>query len=338
MFKVGIIGIGYIGNIHIEKFVSIDNVCVVAISDVNLLRLREAKQKFNINKTYSDHRSLLEKEALDLVVICVANHLHHDLTIEALDLGHNVLCEKPMALTLNDAREMIEVSKRNKKSLLIVNNFRWDYLNPLIFQMKNLIDSGWFGRIYHIRLNRIRSKTFPLNDYSRWNLDSKQSGGGVLIDLGPHMIDLGMWLASDYKVSAVFGTTDKGLLKLDNIDDFASGIIKLESGIALQIDLSWSSHHKPSWQIDLYGDKGGASLSPNKNDHENFKLFRLENNELKRKYLSKNFMNITSEKSVQEHVVSCIMRNVASDCSAENAYAVLETIFRWYESASSNFI
>jgi predicted dehydrogenase len=142
-----------------------------------------------------------------------------------------------------------------------------------------------------------------------------------------------MWLASDYKVSAVFGTADKGLLKLDNIDDFASGIIKLRSGIALQIDLSWSSHHKPSWKIDIYGDKGGASLSPNKVDHENFMLFRLENSELKRKHLSKNFLKITNEKSLQEHVVSCIKRNVASDCSAENAYAVLETILRWYESA-----
>ena len=333
MFKVGIIGIGYIGNVHIEKFASIDDVCVEAISDINLVRLRKAKQKFNINTTYFDHRGLLEKEALDLVVICVANHLHRNLTIEALDLGHNVLCEKPMALTLDDARAMIEASKRNKKSLLIVNNFKWDFLNPLIFQMKSLIDSGWFGRIYHIRLNRIRSKTFPLNDHSRWNLDSKQSGGGVLIDLGPHIIDLGMWLASDYKVSAVFGTADKGLLKLDNIDDFASGIIKLRSGIALQIDLSWSSHHKPSWKIDIYGDKGGASLSPNKVDHEKFMLFRLENSELKRKHLSKNFLKITNEKSLQEHVVSCIKRNVASDCSAENAYAVLETILRWYESA-----
>ena len=114
---------------------------------------------------------------------------------------------------------MIEVSKRMKKTLLIVNNFRWDYLNPSIFQLKSMIDSGWFGRIYHIRLNRIRSKTFPFNDYSRWNLDSRLSGGGVLIDLGPHMIDLGMWLASEYRVNAVLGSTDQGLLKLEKIDD-----------------------------------------------------------------------------------------------------------------------
>ena len=84
-----------------------------------ILNCSHTGEKFNINTTYFDHRGLLEKEALDLVVICVANHLHRNLTIEALDLGHNVLCEKPIALTLDDARAMIEASKRNKKSLLI---------------------------------------------------------------------------------------------------------------------------------------------------------------------------------------------------------------------------
>ena len=222
MFKVGIIGVGYAGNHHLEKFSSIDDVCVVAISDVDIAKVRQAKLKFNIRSTYSDHRKLLGEENLDLVVICVANHLHHDLTIEALDRGHNVLCEKPMALNLKDARAMIEVSKQNRKTLFIANNFRWDHLNPSIFQLKSLIDSRWFGRIYHIRLNRIRSKTFPLNDYSRWNLDSEHSGGGVLIDLGPHMIDLGMWLASDYRVREILGSIDQGLLKFEDIDDFAS--------------------------------------------------------------------------------------------------------------------
>ena len=333
MFKVGIIGVGYVGSIHLEKFSCIDGVCITAISDVDSAKVREAKLKFNVKSTYSDHRILLEKADLDLVVICVANHLHHDLTIEALELGHNVLCEKPMALNLKDARAMIEVSKRMKKTLLIVNNFRWDYLNPSIFQLKSMIESGWFGRIYHIRLNRIRSRTFPFNDYSRWNLDSRLSGGGVLIDLGPHMIDLGMWLASEYRVNAVLGSTDQGLLKLEKIDDFASGIIKLESGVTLQVDLSWSSHHKPSWKIDLFGDKGGASLRPDEGDQGNLKLFRLENNELKNKKLDENSLTVSHEKSLQQHVVKCIQQNVASDCSAENAYAVLESIFRWYKSA-----
>ena len=103
MFKVGIIGVGYVGSIHLEKFSCIDGVCITAISDVDSAKVREAKLKFNVKSTYSDHRSLLEKANLDLVVICVANHLHHDLTIEALELGHNVLCEKPMALNLKDS-------------------------------------------------------------------------------------------------------------------------------------------------------------------------------------------------------------------------------------------
>ena len=120
---------------------------------------------------------------------------------------------------------------------------------------------------------------------------------------------------------------------MEKIDDFASGIIKLESGVTLQVDLSWSSHHKPSWKIDLFGDKGGASLRPDEGDQGNLKLFRLENNELKTKKLDENSLTVSHEKSLQQHVVKCIQQNVASDCSAENAYAVLESIFRWYKSA-----
>ena len=105
MFKVGIIGVGYVGNIHLTKFSTIEGVEITAIQDKDAKSIDHAKANFDVKTTYKSHKHLLKNEFLDLVVICVPNHLHAELTLEALKSGHNVLCEKPMALNLKDARE-----------------------------------------------------------------------------------------------------------------------------------------------------------------------------------------------------------------------------------------
>ena len=333
MFKVGIVGVGYVGNIHLTKFSTIEGVEITAIQDKDAKSIDHAKANFDVKTTYKCHKHLLKNEVLDLVVICVPNHLHAELTIEALESGHNVLCEKPMALNLKDAKSMIKAADQNQKLLLVVNNFRWDYFNPSIFKLKNLIDSKWFGRIYHIKLQYLRNKTFSPELYSRWNLDFEFSGGGALIDLGPHIIDLGMWLASDYSTLSVSGSVDAGLLKRERIDDFATGLIKLKSNCTLQIDLSWSGHSRSSWKIDVHGDKRSASIGSVKDRNPGLKVFKWGKEEIDQEDIGAFTSSDLPEKSLQEHIVKTMMQGEESLCTAKNAYSVLNTITQWYDSS-----
>lgn len=328
------IGLGYISMTHLKNFTAIDGVEIAAIADLDPERTAACAAQWAVAHVFSDYRELLALQDLDLVVICLPNHLHAAVSIDALNAGHNVLCEKPMATTVEDAEAMVAAADANQRLLTIALNFRWQFFGPDIFFLKKLIEDGELGNIYYIRVHYLRRMTFPLAGYERWNLSPKESGGGVLIDLGPHMLDLAMWLLDDYAAHSVDGFTHNGLMKYASVDDFASGSLRMQSGSRIQLDLAWGSHNEPAWQIDVYGEAGGAVIKAQQPPGQAIKRFTVENQVPAT--AEPGLVDITEpeEATLQEHVVKRMLAGERPDCTAERALMVMRAIDAWYESSA----
>ena len=335
MFKVGIIGLGYIGTQHLQNFVDLPDVEVTAIADISDDNIAASMQIHTVEQTSRDYKELLALRDLDLVVVCLPNNLHARVSIEALNAGHHVLCEKPMATSVRDAEAMVEAARANQGMLSIAMNFRWQFFGPDAFQLKKLIEDGELGEIYYVRAHYLRRTTFPVSGYERWNLSQEESGGGALIDLGPHMLDLAMWLLDDYSPQSVNGIAHNGLMKYSPVDDFASGSVTMTNGTRIQADLAWNSHNQTSWKINVYGEKGGAVIDAERPAGQRITRFTLEDNEPAIEMVKAAEITGPPEASVQEHVVKRLVAGEAPDCSAENALQVMKVIESWYQSSET---
>ncbi|MEL7186502.1 MAG: Gfo/Idh/MocA family oxidoreductase [Pseudomonadota bacterium] len=335
MFKVGVVGLGFISETHLRGFSSIAGVEIAAIADIDDERVAMCAANYGVEHRLQDYRELLQLQDLDLVVVCLPNNLHARVTIEALDAGHNVLCEKPMATTLADAESMTDAAKRNDRTLSIVMNFRWQFFGPDIFYLKKLIESGDLGEIYYLRARYLRQVTFPASGYERWNLSMEESGGGALIDLGPHMLDLAMWLSDDYTAQRVSGFTHHGHISRSQVDDFASGAVTLAGGTRLNVELAWNSFNESCWQIDVYGEHGGAVIDAHRPAGSRMTRFELVDGETVASDATLDEVGEPPEASLQEHVVTRMMAGQLPDCSAERALQVMRVIDGWYRSSES---
>ncbi len=271
--KVGVIGLG-MGRSHLAGYVTHPDVEVVAIAD-RIQSKREAAQKeFNLPKIYAEGIDMIRNEKLDILSVAVPNDQHKDLTIAGLEAGANVLCEKPMAMNTAEAQEMLDVAKKLNRKLGIDFSYRF---NPQSRAMKDLVDAGKLGNIYYARSVWLRRRGVPglaANSFNTkgggagsWFFDKKQSGGGPLIDLGVHRLDLALWLMGYPEPAWVMGSTYCALAGemaakrgLDyTVEDFACAMIKFKNGATLELDASWASNIKENEQMStrLLGNKGG---------------------------------------------------------------------------------
>ena len=274
--KAGVIGLG-MGSAHLAGYLTHPDVEVVAIADRREDRralLPEKHPAFK-GKVYHEGIEMIEKEQLDIISVAVPNDQHKPLTIAALESGANVLCEKPMALNAQEAQEMLDTAKRLGKKLGIDFSYRF---NPQSRAMKDLIDQGTLGDIYYGRSVWFRRRGIPglaaanFNTGSgtpmgSWFYDKKQSGGGPLIDLGVHRLDLALWLMGYPRPVWVMASTyDKFGPKMAKklglsytVEDLACAMIKFDNGATLELDASWASNVRENelQTIRLLGDKGG---------------------------------------------------------------------------------
>ncbi len=270
--KAGVIGLG-MGWGHLAGYMNHPDVEVVAIAD-RLEHKREAAQKeFNLPKVYTEGIDMIRNEKLDILSVAVPNNQHKELTIAGLEAGANVLCEKPMAMNTAEAEEMLATAKRLNKKLGIDFSYRF---NPQSRAMKALVEEGRLGEIYYGRSVWLRRRGVPgigKADFNskggagEWFFDKQQSGGGPLIDLGVHRLDLALWLMGYPEPAWVMGSTycklaDKMAAKYGQhytVEDFACAMIKFKNGATLELDASWASNIKENEQMStrLLGDKGG---------------------------------------------------------------------------------
>lgn len=274
--KIAVIGVGGISAVHLGGYLKNPNVEVYAFCDIDEARLKEKGEKYGVTRLYTDVQKMLDElPELDAVSVCTWNNGHAPCTIAALNAGKHVLCEKPMAMNAKQAEEMIAAAKKNGKKLMIgfVRRFGNDAA-----VVKDFIKNGSVGEIYYAKATYLRRNGNP----GGWFGDKSRSGGGPLIDLGVHVIDLTRYLMGNPKPVSVYGATfrklgnrpnvkgaagysseGKGKNDVCDVEDMATALVRYDNGAVLSVEASFSLNvKKDSGKIELFGTKGGVCLDP----------------------------------------------------------------------------
>lgn len=275
-YKIGIIGVGSISLEHIQAYLANPEVELYAFCDINEERLCYMGKKYGITRLYTNLDDMLALEELDAVSVCTWNNGHAPATIAALKAGKHVLCEKPMALNAQEAEEMKQTAEECGKLLMI--GFVRRHGNDCKM-LRSFIDVDYFGELYYAKATYLRRHGNP----GGWFADVTRSGGGPLIDLGVHVIDLVRYLMGGPKPVSVYGATfhklgdrpgvarNPGAYRsagaTDNdpvtVEDLASAMIRFDNGAVLHIEAAFDLNLKrDEGKIELFGTKGGAKLDP----------------------------------------------------------------------------
>ena len=259
--KMGVIGLG-MGRGHARGYQSHPDAELVALCDQDAARLREAAEELGVARTYSDAAAMLRDADLDGVSVAVPNKHHAPLTIAALKRGLHVLCEKPMAMTVEEAQRVQAAADKAGRNLMINFSFRFTEAS---YALKKQVEAGVVGDIYFGRTVWHRRRGIP--GFGGWFGDREMSGGGPLIDLGVHRLDLALWLMGYPEPIAVSGSTydriaapmAKRARKKYSVEDLACGLVKFANGATLIVEASWALNQpeREHMVTSLYGDKGG---------------------------------------------------------------------------------
>ena len=274
--RIGVIGNGTISRYHGLGYKALgDRVEIVACCDLVEEKAKKYAEEFGCSKYYTDYKQMLEENQLDAVSVCTWNNAHAECSIAALDAGCHVLCEKPMAMNAEQALAMKAAAERNNKLLMI--GFVRRHGNDAKAAME-LIGNGKVGDIYYAKASYLRRCGIP----GGWFGNKALSGGGPLIDLGVHVIDLSKYLMGNPKPVSVYGAVFDKLGPRDNIvgdgawesatktketifdvENLATAMIRFENGAVLQVEASFNLNLKePTTTLQFFGDKAGMSLAP----------------------------------------------------------------------------
>jgi len=341
--KIGVIGVGSISEVHLNAYKQNPHAEIYAVCDMNEARVKQRATQYGAQKIYLDYRELLANKDIDAVSICTWNVFHAEMCIAALEAEKHVLVEKPLCKTVEEALRVQEAVRRSGKLLQVGFVRRYDENAQML---RKFVDNGEFGEIYYAKASYIRRIGNP----GGWFADIARSGGGPLIDIGVHVIDLCWYMMGKPKAKFVSGNTYHKLGNRANIqnltiykaadydptyntvEDMANAMIRFENGASLMVDVSFSLHAKQDeGAIKLFGEKGGCEIDPAvvivsekydtilniapQIDHDAFQFeaaFRSEIN----------------------HFVDCVRHGVESISPVEDGVEMMKMICGIYESAA----
>lgn len=259
MINVGIIGCGRIAQErHLPEYAENEQVNIVGVFDLNQARAEELAEKYGA-KVYSSYEELLGDESIQAVSVCTANHTHAGITIAALKAGKHVLCEKPMAVTLEQCEEMVRTAKECGRYLMIGHNQR---LAKAHARAKELLDAGMIGKIltFQTRFTHRGPESWTVDPKRVWFFDKEKSAFGAMADLGIHKTDLIQFLTGQKvsEVSAALATLDKKTADGSpiGVDDNAICIYRMDGGILGTMTAGWTCYGAEENATVLYGTGG----------------------------------------------------------------------------------
>jgi predicted dehydrogenase len=274
--KVAVIGCGTIANsAHIPSYMNNENAEILYFCDILPERAEKAVKKYECGKAVTDYKEVLADAQVDAVSVCTPNNMHAEISIAALKAGKQVLCEKPAARTYDEAVKMREAQAEtgNMLSIGVVNRY-----NAAVNKVKELIDAGELGDIYHVYVSFRRSRGIP--GLGGAFTQKAIAGGGALIDIGVHSLDMTMYCLGDpdvltvsgkefcvlgknmaeYKYPSMWAENTKDLNGTYDVDDFVTGFIRT-SGASITLNGSWAQNIGPEEHfIDFLGTKAGVRL------------------------------------------------------------------------------
>lgn len=271
--KLGLIGTGAIAQLHISEIRKYGEFDVVAGCDILPDRVEEFCRKWEIPRHYTGYNEMLDAESLDAVMVMTPNCAHCAPSVAALERDISVYCEKPMAMTVEEAEQMVAADRTSKATLTVGQQWRFSPQGQFIHKSQV---AGDLGDVYFARTFVHRRGGVPWwGGFHRM----EKSGGGALIDIGVHMIDLALWLMGSPQPVEVMGSTvakigprvdgvrpnqDADLAHEFDVDDFASAYVRMDNGATMAVECSWAANRGPHQErnVEVYGDIGGATFEP----------------------------------------------------------------------------
>ena len=347
--KIAVIGCGGISNCHLGGYSRNPNVEIYALCDINRARAEEKAAKYGVppERVFDDKDKMLAAlPEIDAVSVCTWNNAHAECTIAALNAGKHVLCEKPMAMNAAEAAAMKAAAEKSGKLLMI--GFVRRHGNDAAV-VRDFVDAGYFGDIYYAKAQYLRRNGNP----GGWFGDKSRSGGGPLIDLGVHVIDLVRYLVGNPKPVSAYGATFhklgnrpdvKGSMaylsadakdknqEICDVEDLASALIRFDNGFVLSVEASFSLNIKSGvGNIELFGDKAGAKMDPELHLYTNLNGYMA----------NIDFADSTSlsfdglfDKEIN-HYVDCLLGKAQCIAPAEDGVTLMKILDAIYASAAS---
>lgn len=274
--RVGVVGLGFAGETHLKNYLLQPGVEAVALAGKEEEKLRALGETYGVPNLYMSWEDLVAREDLDIVSVCTPNHLHAPIAIAALESGKHVLCEKPLARSGAEAERISTAARRAGRVLRVAFNHR--ELGD-VRVLKHYIENGDLGRVYHVKASWMRRRGIP--GMGSWFTSKAMAGGGPLIDLGVHVLDLALYLLGEPEVQTVSAATYAelgpagrgGRTELSDlaktpvgtayeVEDLATAFMRLEGGATLLLEASWAVHGSvgDDFGLTIYGTEGGAEI------------------------------------------------------------------------------
>ncbi len=343
--RAAVIGVG-VGFNHIHGYQTSPLAEMSAICDANPAVLKYQGEEFKIPEAmrFTDYKELLKRDDIDAVSVALPNFLHEPVALAAFEHGKHVLCEKPLSTDPITGQRILDAAKAAGKTLMVCYNHRY---RPEIMWLKDQIVRGDFGHLYAVKAGWMREGWIPT--HGAWFTQKDRSGGGALIDLGVHVLDLALWLMGYPKPISVSGAAFaefgprlqktkpremKPTHKIE-VEDLGMGFIRFEGGSVLQFEAAWATHREPmqdGFFVRLFGSEAGANFFTGAANGETVQAF---------KYIDDEPTTLTPklpehsgghERAVH-HFVECCLTGKTPESPGEHGLIGLKIIDAIYESA-----
>ena len=255
--RVALVGVGAAAQInHLPVLKKLEDVELAALCDRDPEKTSRVAQKFGVPTSYTRFEELLNDDSIDAVDITTPNYLHAPMAIAALEAGKHVLCERPLARSADEAEAMAKAARKSDRLLMCAVQHRF---RPDAQLLRKFVDKGDLGDIFLAKGGWLRQKTEW--DSDEWRAQKRESGGGVVLDLGFQMIDLALWVLGDVKAESVTASVHR--TKKGDVEDSATAFLRLDSGATLTLELTWGLlMEKDFAYLNLFGSGGAALLNP----------------------------------------------------------------------------
>jgi predicted dehydrogenase len=341
--KIGVIGAGAIADDHCINLQKHKEVELVAVADLSEERREKVKTTYKMAAAYENWEDLVRSADVDAVVVALPNALHAPVAVAALNAGKHVLLEKPFAMNYGEAKQAVDAAKKKKKVLMVGMNHRY---NIEAQSLRAIIDRKELGEIYNARTTWYRRAGSP--KFGTWFVNKKLAGGGCMLDIGVHALDVTLYLMDNWEPVAVSGKTygkfgHRGLgeggwgkserdakTKFD-VDDFATGFIKFRNDATVALAISWIAHQENpnKFTIEFCGTEAGGSYSP-------FRIFRP--GKVAGEYEVVTPQNVQIPHKYQSRQINWVDAILGTDkplCTMEQALVVQKILDAIYESSET---
>ncbi|KKI92099.1 oxidoreductase [Bacillus sp. SA1-12] len=341
--KIGVIGTGTIAEHgHLPNYQQNTDVELVAFADTNVVRAEQMAAKYHVSKVYSDAEEMLKNEKLDAVSICTSNDAHIALAKLAIGYGVDVLVEKPIGTSYQEAQELVERSEQQNRICMVGMTHRFRNESQAL---KQIVEANRLGEIYYAKVKILRRRGTPTG----WFSDFSRSGGGPLMDIGVHALDLAWWILGQPEAEKISGFLKKGIGSYNtkllgrwessnpynrknevfDVEDFAAALIRFKSGLVMNLEVSWAMNgaQDDAIGIDVYGTEGGVSLDPLCYYSEVEQFFTEAKLDVSKNNPMKDEIN---------HFVSCVQKRTTPLIPAEQGAEVLRMLEGITESSKQN--